>query len=293
MTVLDCLQGLETALAFGWLDYKTVDAEHRRNIALAFDAVPLFQIELCRSGEWSESSHTVQFWVAADPVTTAIDPVDAGLPGSPTCRKILTTGSSASSTKTPVHAQSRRSGLSRWSGQSRRSASFSSGVLLRQKSSPDDVEAAVVSVDPVQELLMRRPSTPMLRRAVSRIHPSKLDGTKPAATPERPQDLHAFARWCQDDIGCRVVVRANFKKERGLPEGGSYGDIFTRWGMRQIDVPIPDGTPPAFGKCVNLAEEVTTCLLEDGVHIILCLFIHPIQLDSLRNSKSHASQATC
>ena len=68
LTTKDCLDGLEAALCHGWLHPRGCPG--RGGVALAYDAAPIFALVLDEDGQHVR----VDCWVAADPVTTVVDP---------------------------------------------------------------------------------------------------------------------------------------------------------------------------------------------------------------------------
>lgn len=67
--MLDILEGLEAAVLHKWFDYSMWDAERRRSVSMAYDTVPIFSVEIAEG-----HGLVVDFWVAADPVTTVQKP---------------------------------------------------------------------------------------------------------------------------------------------------------------------------------------------------------------------------
>jgi len=80
---------------------------------------------------------------------------------------------------------------------------------------------------------------------------------------QRPDDLPAFAQWLTKAVGCRLLVRANLSNERGLPKCGSYQDFFSKWGIRQLEIPFTDGTPPPHSAVKELLSAVLDTLFEE------------------------------
>jgi len=75
LSLQECLHGLEVAVAKHWLHRKSLDGSSRRKIRAAYDAMPFFTFKLLRdSVDGVRYEDNITFWVAADPVTTVIDP---------------------------------------------------------------------------------------------------------------------------------------------------------------------------------------------------------------------------
>jgi len=58
-------------------------------------------------------------------------------------------------------------------------------------------------------------------------------------------------------------VRANLNNERGLPKCGSYRDFFSKWGIRQLEIPFTDGTPPPNSIVKELLSAVLDTLIDE------------------------------
>eukprot|EP00971_Amphidinium_carterae_P342114 6481306-Amphidinium_carterae.1 len=76
---------MEAAVSRGWIDYPGWSLSRMRQAQLVYDAAPVFRIAVSKDKDKSEqdekdvdssdgSLHYVEFWVAADPVTTVEDP---------------------------------------------------------------------------------------------------------------------------------------------------------------------------------------------------------------------------
>eukprot|EP00418_Pyrodinium_bahamense_P043415 CAMPEP_0179204072 /NCGR_PEP_ID=MMETSP0796-20121207/101730_1 /TAXON_ID=73915 /ORGANISM="Pyrodinium bahamense, Strain pbaha01" /LENGTH=484 /DNA_ID=CAMNT_0020908949 /DNA_START=36 /DNA_END=1492 /DNA_ORIENTATION=- len=222
LTISDCFFGLEAALQHGWLDFADVSLGARRWTALSYDAVPVCRVTtpVDRFPPLEPQQATMTVWVAADPVTTVVDPSNRATPPMPP--------------SSPAHSASCYSAKS--SGV--RDAQLGLSVKGPQEVHPQEewharspAEGTLAKLRSMSSLDQRRPT------------PGKVLGVEDEFM-QRPQDLQAFARWLKGKACCcQLLVRANKSDERGLP-GGSYGDFFEHWGVPQLEAPFPDGTAP-------------------------------------------------
>jgi len=81
LSVEDCFEGIEAALSRGWVQKAGFNVPRLRQIMLSYDAVPIFRISVVPDNQDAkeaalegEGRRHVDFWVAADPVTTVEDP---------------------------------------------------------------------------------------------------------------------------------------------------------------------------------------------------------------------------
>lgn len=258
LTIQDCLFGLQSALEHGWVDYKTLDMQARRGNLLAFDCVPVFKISL----QDQLDCHSVAFWVAADPVTTVIDsdarpdPPDFGK----TCAAFndwhtpTTAASKDSHSRSSSKDSNQRLGSKRMGAMSELSqTSYLSQGSTRWNASLEWLgrSGALTQSETSVGSSLRRQFRKILAKA-PRI-PTK---THCSQEVSRPQDLPSFANWLKQQIACKLLVRANFSDERGLPAQGSYADFFERWGIKQLELPFPDGTAPPFDMAMAVVSEV-------------------------------------
>lgn len=253
LSVQDCLFGLEEAVQRGWLDPKLLDTNSRKATTLSVDATQVFEIGVLPKGEQSELKR-VQFWVAADPVTTVIDPT---LRADPTAEPDIDDTILNGNPSDPSIVSSVKTGKSIGEIVSNQSPASATETGIRFVKSPSQTtqtlavtgKANVLRHTPTAEWDARSPHASLaggiMRSTSRRFIQSKLPTkTTPNAPMERPADLPAFARWLKKSLRCNLLVRTNFPDERGLPAGGSYSDLFSRWGVPQIDLPFTDGTAP-------------------------------------------------
>ncbi|CAJ1375520.1 unnamed protein product [Effrenium voratum] len=254
----DCLFGLEFALKRRWLD-RSLDAE-RRQVAAAYDAVPVFSVAL--ENDSVEQCATIGFWIAADPVTTVQDPqsrpeaeaqdvVKANRTEStPSTGASTTSVSKAVSDSVVKHGkQEHMTGMIRLYKSSTHIHTVSDGMPAQ---TPRQVWRARA------DWFSRQLTLPM--SSGKHVLPTKVhcaDGLK------RPADLPAFAQFLQKQ-SCSLLTRANFGTEKGLPEGGSYGDFFDRRGIDQLDLPFEDGSAPPARLVTQLIAAVEKLLMETG-----------------------------
>lgn len=254
LTVPDCLCGLQSALEHGWLDYKTLDMQARRRTLLAFDCLPVFKISL----QDQPDCDSVTFWVSADPVTTVIDSdarpdppdrPDVGKAGA--ASNDLHTRASAKDTRAASHSRSssKRSNpvseLSQASYQSHASTGWNASLeWLGRSTALTQSEASIGSSlrRQLQQIITKAPRIPTKKHSSQEV--------------SRPKDLPSFANWLTQQIACKLLVRANYSDERGLPAQGSYADFFQRWGIKQLELPFLDGTAPSFEMAMALVSAV-------------------------------------
>jgi len=206
LSLQECLHGFEVAVAKQWLHRRSLDGSARRKVAAAYDAMPFFTFKLLRdSVDGVPYEDNITFWVAADPVTTVIDPsyqpCASGTPDTKSSSKSLF----------------------------KRNISSSSVFKIASKASLFKTESR--STDPSKN-------------------------TSVVNSPDRPQHLKDFAKWLKNDLGCVMLVRANFKDEPNLPPDGSYEDFFHQHGIQQVDLPFTDGKSPPDTVVESLLAEV-------------------------------------
>eukprot|EP00435_Cladocopium_sp_Y103_P020444 s648_g5.t1 len=258
LMLADCLFGLEMALCKDWLLQQT-DAE-RRQIARAYDAIPVFSLLLQGKGteqEKEEKSATVQFWIAADPVTTVEDPsnreVDTLKIDSPWNDFDLSPGDTFDTFNKGI-TEPCRDHLH---------------IALRLVKSSEHIhtvdEDGDQSATPMHNYAARSPSkghvpfiTPLLSTKAEHL-PTK-EQKKIDQPLKRPANLTTFAHFLKQKVCCSLLARANFPDERGLPEGGSYGRFFERSGVSQLDLPFPDGSAPPLSLVSKLIAAVEQLL---------------------------------
>eukprot|EP00440_Ansanella_granifera_P043163 gb/GFBE01046793.1/.p1 GENE.gb/GFBE01046793.1/~~gb/GFBE01046793.1/.p1 ORF type:complete len:612 (+),score=57.53 gb/GFBE01046793.1/:1-1836(+) len=258
LTLQDCFFGLASAVQHGWLDYFTLDMPSRRQIAMAFDTVPVFELVLLGL---DDVQSRVQFWVAADPVTTVVDPT--ARPDPPPEGNESSFGFSISSSASGSGMGSGMEGVHSivLGGQSYAGAYASESSQITTLHKPESEwlarSGAVATTSNSMTKKIRRRLRKMSGK-LSRI-PFKVHA---AANSEvcRPEDLPAFARWLRSSLRCQLLVRANFPTEPGLPGGDSYSDFFQRWGIEQLDLNFADGTAPSFNKALTLVSQVDRML---------------------------------
>eukprot|EP00930_Biecheleria_cincta_P030281 TRINITY_DN20978_c0_g1_i2.p1 TRINITY_DN20978_c0_g1~~TRINITY_DN20978_c0_g1_i2.p1 ORF type:complete len:570 (-),score=89.34 TRINITY_DN20978_c0_g1_i2:291-2000(-) len=261
LTVQDCLFGLQSALEHGWLDYNASDMHSRRRDLLAFDCVPVFKVSL----QDQLDCDTVSFWVAADPVTTVInsdarpDPPDSSGETGAASEHSQTRAVSQDVRMRAAHSHARAgsnessrpkrlgmiSEMSQASYQSHASTGWNASLEWLGRSAAwtqSETSLGQSLRKQLQKVVSKSPTTP------TKIHSSH--------EISRPEDLPSFARWLKQQLACKLLVRANFSTERGLPAQGSYSDFFHRWGIRQLELAIPDGTAPPFSTALALVNEV-------------------------------------
>jgi len=219
LSLKECLRGLEVAAAKNWLHRKSLSGSSRRNIASAYDAMPIFTFKLVRdSMDGAPYDDNITFWVAADPVTTVVDP----------SRRPSNTGASANSS--PKSVENNSSSRKGRKSLIQKIASQSSFFSTQTNSRSSLFRALRKSTDPTKD-------------------------TSLTASADRPVHLEDFAKWLKNDLGCVMLVRANFEDEPNLP-GGSYGDFFHERGIRQVDLQFTDGTAPPQEVAQSLLVEV-------------------------------------
>eukprot|EP00401_Gymnodinium_catenatum_P005128 CAMPEP_0117513726 /NCGR_PEP_ID=MMETSP0784-20121206/29705_1 /TAXON_ID=39447 /ORGANISM="" /LENGTH=527 /DNA_ID=CAMNT_0005309505 /DNA_START=31 /DNA_END=1614 /DNA_ORIENTATION=- len=258
LTVQDCLFGLEAAVAHGWLDYANFNVQARRAMSHATDAEPIFVLNVAspdvleEDGETPRRSTRVTFWVAADPVTTVMHP------------HFRPEGLSIEDEDVPEKDSPRPNSVS-----SPQSECFSRAAgRTSQHSESSYVTISMMSVispqsiDPSKEWRAR---TSDRGDRKLRQHSAIVTPTKPCVPDDggrgerRVEDLPAFGRWLRVGLRCRMLVRANFLDEKGLP-GGSYSDFFERRGVHQVHLPFLDGTAPPSDLVEELISEVVALL---------------------------------
>lgn len=257
LMLADCLFGLEMALCKDWLLQQS-DAE-RRQIARAYDAIPVFSLLLSagkerKEEEKDEKSATVQFWIAADPVTTVEDPSKREadtLIDSPWDEFDLSPGGTRTFTR----------GITEPCGDHIHKA-------LRLVKSSEHIhtvdEDGDQSATPMHNYAARSP--PKAHSFIASLRSNKAEHLptkeqkKIDQALKRPANLTTFAHFLKQKVCCSLLARANFPDERGLPEGGSYGRFFERSGVSQLDLPFPDGSAPPLSLVSKLIAAVEQLL---------------------------------
>jgi len=229
LSLRECLQGFEVAVANNWLHRKSLNGSSRRKVAMAYDAMPIFTVKLVRDSiEGGPYKDHVTFWIAADPITTVVDT-------SYELDDVLTVPSSSSaSTHGSTSCQTPKKGSNTPQRGSKRDAGMTSRIR-RVISNGSLFKPTAQSTDPKEDVTQ-------------------------ANSVDRPQALKDFANWLKNDLGCVMVVRANFDDEPNLPPEGSYGNFFHHQGIQQVDIPFPDGTAPPQSVVQTLLVEVSLLL---------------------------------
>lgn len=260
LMLADCLFGLEMALCKDWLLLQS-DAE-RRQIARAYDAIPVFSLLLQSTGkeeEKDETFATVQFWIAADPVTTVEDP------SKREADTLETLDTSIDSPwddidLSPIKTTSFTRGITEPCGEHIHQA-------LRLVKSSEHIhtvdEDGDQSATPLHNYAAR--VAPKAHSFIAPLLSNKAElptkEQKKIDQPlKRPANLTTFAHFLKRKVCCSLLARANFPDERGLPEGGSYGRFFERSGVSQLDLPFPDGSAPPLSLVSKLIAAVEQLL---------------------------------
>ena len=226
----DCLLGFETAMCKEWLNQQP--DEERRQIALAYDAVPVFSLLL--QGEEEEKPVAVQFWIAADPVTTVEDPSKQEIAENHVWLDDFDISPGSD-------------GFTRAISEPCESDINKAVRLYKSSEHIHTVDADGAPADTPLHVYAARSrghtfKTPLVSKNPGL--PTKVHKVKIEQQLKRPANLPTFAQFLKQKACCSLLARANYSDERGLPEGGSYGRFFERWGIQQLDVPFPDGSAP-------------------------------------------------
>jgi len=234
LTLEDCILGLEVAVDRGWLSTDSLPGPDSLSV-LSYDAAHICTIAVAEEG--TQGVGAMSLWVAADPVTTVKDPHSRPDPS-----EVVLTPKSCS---TP---SSRR-----WSLNLLHSPTSKHSEDVQEC----DPEAVWRKRAPKRTSSLGRLGDSFLKKTAI---PSKSAALIATSSKERPADLPTFARWLTNTLECRLIVRANHSNEKGLP-GGSYGDFFDRWGVKQLDVPFADGTAPPNELVQKVVKHVKDVLL--------------------------------
>lgn len=246
LSLADCFFGLEAALQHGWWNYTSHDSGVRRKQINLYDAAPVCTVDI----EFNEAGATgrMSLWVAADPVTSVLDPHSRPDPPE----------------EPPIDLKDLKARLS--SGTS--TQSNGSRIRIKRKMSTRSTGSASSCLNfagqefrPVDQWRQRSVGvrSGSKGRGVEEETPRKRTAFSQRGNEERVSDLPSYASWLKEALHCQLIVRANESDEEGLP-GGSYDDFFTRWDIPQLDVPFTDGTPPPNGVVETAVERVAVVL---------------------------------
>ncbi|CAK9082506.1 unnamed protein product [Durusdinium trenchii] len=239
----DCFVGFEMAISKKWLDKQAI--EERRQVAMAFDAVPVFSVVL--QGQPNEKLAAVHFWIAADPVTTVEDPSDREQDLLNVDANDQLAELAWSPTSPPAHSHFSRA-VSEPSGDLTPSHLATAVRIFKSHDHLHTLdEEGKVGESPKHVWAHHAHVFPALSMPSSRVNtklPTKVHTVTKDQLLKRPANLPIFASFLKQKVRCTLLARANFPTERGMPDTGSYDSFFERWGINQLDVPFADGTAP-------------------------------------------------